>query len=303
MKNSLTLVFHRLAPPSLLLQDRHGHSERFFHRARELLHIDVLDHGSLSFVQTLLIITQYLQSTQSPSRCWNSLGFACRLGQGLGLHVEDSQTDQDPRQREIRRRIWHGCNIMDTCVFIITVRLHRLTDYRVASMTLGRPMMTHQHNLPLPSSLYDEDFATWDNPSSNEKLSLFTFYVETIKLYQLLGKVVTNVYKPWSAHATQDSSPRFTREPQNEIPTIMLLAEELSHYEQDIPEALHWRDGQQLRNKLPGVPQTIIQRQSNVLHARYVADYSLISTRSLKVSQISSCTGSPSSSIISACMS
>ena len=122
--NEKTRVFHcalnaifalacQLAPASLLLNDRHGLSERFFLRSRDLLHIDVLDHGSLAMVQTLLIVTQYLQSTESPSRCWNSLGFACRLAQGLGLHVEDTLTVRAGREREIRRRIWHGCNIMD----------------------------------------------------------------------------------------------------------------------------------------------------------------------------------------------
>lgn len=104
---------HRLAPPELLRQDRHVVSERFFARCQEYLYIDILDQGSFALVQTLLIIAQYLQSTQSPSRCWNSLGLACRIGQGLGLHVEEPNSQFDPSQVEMRRRVWHGCNIMD----------------------------------------------------------------------------------------------------------------------------------------------------------------------------------------------
>jgi len=97
----------------MIQQDRHALSERFFTRCQDYLHIDILDQGSLALVQTLLIITQYLQSTHSPSRCWNSLGLACRIGQGLGLHVEDSAAKLDPTQVELRRRVWHGCNVMD----------------------------------------------------------------------------------------------------------------------------------------------------------------------------------------------
>ena len=137
-------------------------------------------------------------------------------------------------------------------------------------MTLGRPMMTHQHNLPLPSSLDDEDFATYASDSGLKKLSMLTFYVETIKLYQLLGQVVTDVYKPWSAYSTQDSSWRAAREPQHDAHTIMLLAEELSDYEENISLTLHWQRGQQFRENLSEVPRSIIQRQSNILHARYI---------------------------------
>jgi hypothetical protein len=54
-----------------------------------------------------------LHSTPFPSRCWNAVGMACRLAQGLGLHTESSRTSRPPLETEIRRRTWHGCVILD----------------------------------------------------------------------------------------------------------------------------------------------------------------------------------------------
>jgi hypothetical protein len=53
----------------------------------------------------------FLQSTNRPNRCWNVVGMAIRIAQGLGLHVES--TGGDLVERETRRRIWWGCVLMD----------------------------------------------------------------------------------------------------------------------------------------------------------------------------------------------
>lgn len=111
--NAVFALASQLAGPELPLSDRRTLSERFFRRAEELLHVDVLDYGSLALVQTLLILAQYLQSTQFPTRCWNAVGLACRIGQGLGLHVEGPEGGRGGVEGEMRRRIWHGCHIMD----------------------------------------------------------------------------------------------------------------------------------------------------------------------------------------------
>jgi hypothetical protein len=112
--NAIFALSAQLASPDELpLSDRQGLSERFSARAEALLHVDVLDHGSLALVQTLLVLAQYLQSTQFPTRCWNAVGLACRIGQGLGLHVEDPEARASGVEAEMRRRIWHGCHVMD----------------------------------------------------------------------------------------------------------------------------------------------------------------------------------------------
>jgi hypothetical protein len=88
----------------------------FFLRAKRFVGLDLLDCGTIGVVQTLLIVAILLQSTPYPNRCWNSIGVACRVAQGLGLHEEASQRTIKPLEREIRRRTWHGCVIMDMYV-------------------------------------------------------------------------------------------------------------------------------------------------------------------------------------------
>lgn len=125
LSDSQSVVFHcalnavfalscQLSDSVIQQHDRESLSQTFFVRCRSLLHVDILDHGSIALVQTLLIVAQYLQSTSFPSRCWTSLGLACRIGQGVGLHVEDgSGPRRDAREVEVRRRVWYGCTLMD----------------------------------------------------------------------------------------------------------------------------------------------------------------------------------------------
>lgn len=111
--NAIFALGCQLADAESSIQNRESLSETFFLRSKALLHVDILDHGSIAIVQTLLIVAQYLQSTSFPSRCWTALGLACRIGQGLGLHVEDCHIPREPHDFEIRRRVWYGCVILD----------------------------------------------------------------------------------------------------------------------------------------------------------------------------------------------
>lgn len=85
----------------------------FLCRSQSLMTLDFLESESLGVVQALLIVTLYLQSTPFAGRCWSSVGIACRLAQGAGLHTESSGTRGSPIETEIRRRVWHGCVVLD----------------------------------------------------------------------------------------------------------------------------------------------------------------------------------------------
>ena len=97
----------------LRLAERENLSETFFRRSKQLLRIDILDEGSLALIQTLLIVAQFLQSTQFPNRCWNVVGLACRIAQGLGLHLEGGNDTKPFVEVEMRRRTWYGCVTLD----------------------------------------------------------------------------------------------------------------------------------------------------------------------------------------------
>lgn len=93
--------------------DREPTSDMFFQKTKTFVGIGLIEHNSLSVVQALLIVSLYLQSTAFPDRCWNSVGIACRLAQGLGLHIDDNDGKDGSLEAEVRRRTWYCCVILD----------------------------------------------------------------------------------------------------------------------------------------------------------------------------------------------
>lgn len=94
-------------------REREGAVYSFFLRSKRFVGLDLLDMPTIGVVQTLLIIALLLQSTPYPNRCWNAIGLACRVAQGLGLHEATTHGSMQPLEKEIRHRTWHGCVIMD----------------------------------------------------------------------------------------------------------------------------------------------------------------------------------------------
>jgi hypothetical protein len=54
-----------------------------------------------------------LQSTFCAQRCWNCIGVACRIAQGLGLHVDQTPAQKSSLGQEMRRRVWYACMMLD----------------------------------------------------------------------------------------------------------------------------------------------------------------------------------------------
>lgn len=92
-------------------------ANEFYKRSRHVLLYDILGSASVSVIQWLLLSGIYLQSTRHASHCWNSVGLAIRLAQGLGLHLENpARRSENQLNREMRRRIWHTCVVLDRYV-------------------------------------------------------------------------------------------------------------------------------------------------------------------------------------------
>jgi hypothetical protein len=88
------------------------------------LTFQLVGRGSLELVQTLLLTAQYLQSTQMWGMCWNLVGLAVRLAQGIGLHLNPSDSSKHSGAQssslldeEMRRRVWGGCVTLDRYVY------------------------------------------------------------------------------------------------------------------------------------------------------------------------------------------
>ncbi len=99
---------------SLAPKERESSARKYFDRAQDLLNLDLWDIGSIQLVQCLLLMGQYLQSTNCPHQAWMVTGLTVRIAEGLGLHLpETSVRIDDVHQRELVRRLWHGCVVMD----------------------------------------------------------------------------------------------------------------------------------------------------------------------------------------------
>ncbi|GKT88852.1 fungal specific transcription factor [Colletotrichum tofieldiae] len=84
--------------------------ERIF----DLLQLSLWDTGSIELIQCLLIMSQYLQSTNNPHQTWMIVGSAVRIAQGLGLHLPETSLElSSDSERDLVKRIWHGCLLMD----------------------------------------------------------------------------------------------------------------------------------------------------------------------------------------------
>lgn len=119
----LNLVFAMgaLFNPAIAGPERDNVSQTFFARAKALIDLDELACGSTALVQVLLLMGQYLQSTDAASSCWNIVGLAIRVSQGIGLHHEPecchgdvcSSDRHGQLDRETRRRTWMCSIILD----------------------------------------------------------------------------------------------------------------------------------------------------------------------------------------------
>ncbi|KAK5682727.1 hypothetical protein LTS10_005857 [Elasticomyces elasticus] len=186
------LALGALFSPDIQNGDRDEVSYSFFEKAKALLNLDHLFKGNVGLVQTLLLMGQYLQSTEMASSCWTIVGLAVRMAQGIGLHQESYSdkgrihaTKQDQLGIEMRRRTWTGCVLLD----------------RILSLTYGRPLMIHpapgQSRLVLPESVDDQYLTQYPEfPGSQPEAlpSLVECYIQAIKLQDILGQVLASLY-------------------------------------------------------------------------------------------------------------
>jgi hypothetical protein len=166
-------------------EQREPSADVFFVRARETLNFNVWQAGSIQSVQAFLLLAQYLQSTNEPHQCWIVVGLAVRTAQSLGLHLpETSEGVPSSRLRELLRKIWHGCVLMD----------------RFLSMTYGRPAMIGKRSaaaVPLPMAI-DEHYLSGDphrkDSQPEDRPSILDFFIQSLDLYRILNEILLNVY-------------------------------------------------------------------------------------------------------------
>jgi hypothetical protein len=215
-------------------------------KSKDLLKLDLFDDGNIALVQTLLLLTQYFQSTNWPSKCWTSVGLACRLAQGLGLHIEEDRFEQQfsATEREMRRRVWHGCVTLDVIV----------------SMTLGRPaMLIRSGARSLPEFIDGDEVYPFENAHDNP-LSSIDFFTEAVKLYRIVGRILLNIYK-----INDEQHEYLNAKQEDRTEDLQEFDDELARFTGDLPKALKWQSS---TGELLHTTAGTLARQSHVLHVR-----------------------------------
>ncbi|KAL6699119.1 fungal-specific transcription factor domain-containing protein [Trichoderma pleuroticola] len=231
-------------------QDKRSSSTMFYERARPLLQVDLLDSGSLSHIQTLLLVAQYLQCTELATQCWNLVGMAYLMSVAIGLHHDEMSAGLSSLEREMRRRTWHACLQMEL----------------IMSMTMGRPAQSRiEHNVPLPLAIDDEYLSPtrYDCRQPDGIVSRNQYLVEGLKLVQVLGQVLSTMYNTMRNGQQEVSSDAPISTMRAKFMDMLQIEASLDHFESSLHPSLKWDVG------CPGMAaNNVFARQSNVLHAR-----------------------------------
>ncbi|KAE9372615.1 hypothetical protein N431DRAFT_439694 [Stipitochalara longipes BDJ] len=98
--------------------DREELASEFFKRSVRQVSLDDLGPPSLQIVQLLLLRGFFLLYTPDVDRCWSTVGAALRVAQAVGLQSASTTAAANQLDREMRRRVWHACVLLDwlTCI-------------------------------------------------------------------------------------------------------------------------------------------------------------------------------------------
>ena len=69
-------------------------------------------------MQYLLLMGLYLQGTQKSVEAWAVHGLAVKAAFQLGLHSSEASKAFTPLDREIRKRTWFGCVVLDRYLYM-----------------------------------------------------------------------------------------------------------------------------------------------------------------------------------------
>ncbi|GES66788.1 C6 transcription factor [Aspergillus terreus] len=237
-------------------EEREASANAFFSRAKDLLHFNLWNTGSAGLIQCLLLMAQYLQSTDSAHQCWIVTGLAIRNAQSLGLHLPQTIARlQSPQEQQLARKIWHGCVLMD----------------RVISMTFGRPAMISKAScgsVPLPATIDEEYIPAASGVEATQpadRPSLMAFYAKSLELYEILNEILLSLYKPVPEESPEDIYDfYFNKESSEGEHTIFQLDRALTKWTKSLPPHLR---GSYYAG---GSGNIVFYRQSVVLRARFL---------------------------------
>lgn len=252
---ALGCQFSNLLPSS----KRASMADEFYQRSRKVFLFEILDSSSLPLVQYLLLQGAYLQSSRYATRCWNVVGLAIRVAQSLGLHLPLGRKGETQLVREMKRRVWHTCVVLDRCVISCSCSYMNITSAnktRLLAMTFGRPtMLPDAGKVPIPLVIDDEylrdDSEDGIQPASvPSRLGLFT---SSCKLFEYLGEILKAFYVGES-------------EPQDMIEKALRFNGRLDEFANSVPSYLQMS---QVSRMVISEKNSCVSLQQQVLYCRY----------------------------------
>lgn len=153
-------------------------------RAKSLVIPRAVQAGSLEQVQALLMMCHYLQGTLELNECWNLVGLMIRTAIAIGLHQNPPRHNISTIDRELRKRVWWGCIVID----------------RTLSMKYGRPASlraTDTFDVDLPLNVDDQYITEHvEHPRQPQgRPSYIEFFRQTIKKSPIIGRVLRDLYQ------------------------------------------------------------------------------------------------------------
>lgn len=93
-----------------------------------ILASDMFSLGTEETLQCDLLACFYLLLTNRITRCWNILGLARRIAQGLGFHTKPSLVSYTAFQIQMRKKTWYFLYVLDTHITCMLGRGRTLRD-------------------------------------------------------------------------------------------------------------------------------------------------------------------------------
>jgi hypothetical protein len=141
-------------------------------------------------------------------------------------------------------------------------------------MTLGRPATTPlRSSVPLPAAIDDEylEPGAYNCVQPANEFSRINFFVEAIKLYKILGSILSSVYEPWiddTGRMGLDTAGFEHLQSSKGFDMIMSLDSALMGFHSEVPTLLKSPKSGVSTAKLNSEDPDTLKRQANVLHAR-----------------------------------
>ncbi|KAK3076021.1 hypothetical protein LTR53_000198 [Teratosphaeriaceae sp. CCFEE 6253] len=138
-----------------------------FEAAKSNISIDSLESGNLTLVQTLALMSNYLQKRNKPNSGYNYLGLALHMAMGLGLHKEFHNWQIAKLSMEIRRRVWW-------CLHVFALG---------AMITFGRPLSWPAYGVEalIPLNIIDNDLTTVSSSMPPSRTGFTTYWSVSVQ--------------------------------------------------------------------------------------------------------------------------